>query len=282
LGNCWDHRCLPKHLMCRNNATLHKNNAQGYHCHCADGWMGDSCEIVLVPSPTPPPISSPIPSPVPTPTAQAVSIKQIKHQVTFTNLDSAAAYNNDVALRGTYEVGYAASINCYDFTTQSFESECSVSSSASRRTAVVTFQAQVQGTRGDAATTAAQQLDGQTLASNMATAAATLGRDVSLPQQGDMQLASPTVTVTSSEGDPVSVLPSNRGTASSGSSSESVGIVIGCVVGGVLLLTGVLLSVLLQSGACSKKREKAAVDVEPPRSCVYADEQHAKLPGVNI
>ena len=45
LGNCWGHPCLPNHLHCLNNGTLHKKNSSGYVCICEYGYTGDICHI---------------------------------------------------------------------------------------------------------------------------------------------------------------------------------------------------------------------------------------------
>ena len=48
-GNCWDHRCLPKQMMCKNGGLLQKISSAGYKCNCSQtNFQGDTCEAPVV------------------------------------------------------------------------------------------------------------------------------------------------------------------------------------------------------------------------------------------
>jgi hypothetical protein len=132
----------------------------------------DTCDLDLCAPDPPPPISS---------NATTVAIS---HKVTFANLANAAAYVGDTKI--VYEAGYAEGIGIYNLQTKSLKTGCTLTSSAVRRAASVTFQAQVAAAISAAAKAKGIALSPAALSAAIATVNQALGKNVTVPTQAQL------------------------------------------------------------------------------------------------
>jgi len=137
-------------------------------------------------------------SPTPAPTVE-IGSKSITQVVTLAI--TAAEYTGTT--KALYEQGYGKALGIFDTTTGQFTTGCSVTSTVARRSASVTYSAQVSAALADAAetTAAAMSADPALLVTGMrqvqdANTATYSG--VTLPVVGDLTVADPTVTTASS------------------------------------------------------------------------------------
>lgn len=93
-----------------------------------------------------PPPTPPTPTPTPTPTPAAKKDLEISQTVTFENLGKASDYT--AAIQAVYNLGYGSSLGLTTTTNGkiAFETGASVTSSAARRDAKVTFKATIKST----------------------------------------------------------------------------------------------------------------------------------------
>jgi len=131
-----------------------------------------------------------LPPPPPPPTPPSPGSATVSRDMTFNKL-SIADWSGDT--KEVYECGFGISIGIYDEIAKAYESGCSVTSIANRRSITVAFKAQVSAALANVAKQSATTLSAAVLASSIQSANTALSKTVAVPSATDIEvLALPT------------------------------------------------------------------------------------------